>query len=164
MEKENNIAKNFKQDDLMNDVMKLKLIEYKKAQDSAEHHDYLSWVVSSIILMASLTLFGFIITIFKTSNLYLLSVGCFLGIFLIIINGCLFFGAQNIKESKYKICKGIETKINEELKDKFKINYQLKNHLSTIKLPHVAKYLYLFLLIIIILAFLTLFHLKLFFG
>jgi hypothetical protein len=105
------------------------MLEYEKAQDSAEHHNQMAWVVSSLFILTSLTLFGEIIANIEKLSFSILSLGVFIGIFLIIVNGILFFSSQKTKIKKYEICKGIERKINKQLFTEE--NPLLKNHLST---------------------------------
>lgn len=139
------------------------LLEYEKAQDSAEHHDHMAWFTSTVLVVASITLFGLLLTAINKHNSFFILYGCIIGFLLIIINWKLFSGAQNIKIEKYKTCKKIEKYLNELLRKEKEIEYQgykgyqLQNHLLTEKFPKYARYLYFLVLLAIALGFVILF-------
>jgi len=49
--------------DKLNSKQELMLEEYKKCQDSAEHNDHMSWLMSSVLVVASITLLGFLLSL-----------------------------------------------------------------------------------------------------
>ncbi len=85
------------------------LVEYQKAQDSAEHHDSLVWTVTSIIWTGNLVLLGFVLSsLAKPNTQRLLTVPCILGAVLVI---CVFILAVSfgwVKRQKYQRCKSLE--------------------------------------------------------
>lgn len=90
----------------------LLLVEYQKAQDSAQHHETLAWMVTSITWGASLVLLGFISKnlIIPELRLFNSILGC-LGIILILAECRLASVLNDIKLQKYEHCKEIERKV-----------------------------------------------------
>jgi len=131
-------------------------LEYQKAQDSAEHHDRMAWFTSSVLVVASIYLFGSLLSIMYEAELFLILFGCGIGFLLIFINMIIFYGAQEIKVKKYRLCKKIEEQFNSILENNGK-KYQLENHLMTERFPHYARYLYLIALWTIALGFIIIF-------
>ena len=85
----------------------LLLLEYQKSQDSAEHHDTVSWIFLGIILGGMFILFKFIFDAYKVTDLLLYSVAA-LGFILTIIESYVGYLFWMIKIQKYKRCKDIE--------------------------------------------------------
>jgi hypothetical protein len=85
------------------------LAEYAAAQDSAQHHDSITWTVISIVWGASLVLMGFILSNLKDQPLRpLLTVLCILGI---LLTACVWYARgklNEIKKQKYERCKELE--------------------------------------------------------
>jgi len=97
------------------------LVEYQKAQDSAEHHDKLVWTTTSIILSGMLILIGFILeNLFKTPRIPILFFTGILGISLAIFLIVLQKGFREIKRQKYNRCKEIEQELGMEQHVKLK--------------------------------------------
>ena len=97
------------------------LVEYQKAQDSAEHHDNLVWTISSIILSGMLVLIGFSLNFlsdptFKSLILPIVILGILLTIFLWILQS----DFRSIRIQKYERCKKIEEKLGMEQHTKLK--------------------------------------------
>jgi hypothetical protein len=85
------------------------LVEYQKAQDSAQHHASMSWTATSIIWAASLVLIGFVYNNLTDSKLaLLLTFICVLGTLLIIIVNLMVISLEKTMKSKYRRCKEIE--------------------------------------------------------
>jgi hypothetical protein len=96
-------------------IIKLRIAEYKAAQDSAQHHDNLLWYVSSIVWGGNLVLLGsFLKNIDNTTGeLHRPFIFC-VGIFCILLNLCLWGCAyifRDIRNQKYEWCKFIESKL-----------------------------------------------------
>ena len=91
------------------------LIEYQKAQDSAEHHDKLVWTVSSIFFAGLTALLGFIVKdysiIIHEPIILLVSI-----IALIMIYSLYVFisSLRMFKNVSYKRCRIIERKLGME--------------------------------------------------
>lgn len=90
------------------------LVEYQKAQDSAEHHDNLVWTVSSIILGGMLVLMGFTLDHLTKGFDLLVLYTSILGIVLITFLWFLQSTLRSIKRQKYERCKIIEQKLGME--------------------------------------------------
>ena len=116
---------------------------YSKLQESAQHNDNMAWLMSSILVVASISLLGFIITNLN-KNPFLSLIGCSIGFFLIIVNMIIFHHAQEIKRQKYKKCKEIENKLDVK-----------NNHKDTELLSNFSTYLYYVLLGIIAYSFIV---------
>jgi hypothetical protein len=85
------------------------LVEYQAAQDSAQHHDSITWTVISIVWGASLVLMGFILGNLQDRHLRpLLTVLSMLGIFLTAWVWYARGQLNEIKKQKYERCKSIE--------------------------------------------------------
>ncbi len=91
------------------------LIEYQKAQDSAEHHDKLVWTVSSIFFAGLTALLGFIVkdyTDIKEEPITLL-----VSIFALIMIYSLYVFISSFrmfKNESYKRCRIIEKQLGME--------------------------------------------------
>ena len=90
------------------------LVEYEKAQDSAEHHDHLVWLVTSILWSANIVLLGFlydsIANATESTRTGWLLIPSLLGL---AMSGSVmsFVGDfREIKKRKYERCKAIEKK------------------------------------------------------
>lgn len=85
------------------------LIEYPKAQDSAQHHDTLLWRITGIIWGASMVLLGFVASNLTKPGLKpLIAV---LGVFGPVLSICVWLVAwmlNSVKNQKYRRCKEIE--------------------------------------------------------
>lgn len=114
---------------------------YSKLQESAQHNDHMAWLMSSILVVASISLLGFIITNLD-KNPFLNLIGCSVGFFLIIFNMIIFHHAQELKRQKYNKCKEIEKTLDVR-----------NNHLDTEKLGNFSTYLYYVLLGVIAYSF-----------
>jgi len=103
------------------------LVEYQKAQDSAEHHDYLSWIATSILAGGMLILLGGMIepiSQMDQTQRAVLIMASLLGLILsFIFLSFLILSFRNKKNAKYKRCQDIE----EEIERKFSV--QMINHL-----------------------------------
>jgi len=93
------------------------LVEYQKAQDSAEHHDNIVGSVTSLWL-GSAVLIGFVLTAIGSKGaahhktvLILVSV---LGILLTLLVTKWVWTASNVKSQKYARCKEIESALGME--------------------------------------------------
>lgn len=85
------------------------LIEYEKAQDSAQHHDNLIWSVSTLTWGVSSVLLGFVLTSLETMKYrILLLLFCVLGIFIILCAWYFTIQFRSIRGQKYKRCKELE--------------------------------------------------------
>ena len=91
------------------------LVEYQKAQDSAEHHDSLVWSVSSIVFGGMLVLIGFSLDHLadKSSELPVLCIGL-LGILLTVSLWFFQSDLRSIKRKKYRRCIEIEKRLGME--------------------------------------------------
>ena len=85
------------------------LIEYQKAQDSAEHHDKLIWTVSSIFFAGIIALLGFLAKDFSTikDEPITLMISIF-GIMMAISLGIIIQSFKFYKNSSYLRCRQIE--------------------------------------------------------
>ena len=85
------------------------LVEYEKAQDSAQHHDNLIWSVSTLTWGVSSVLLGFVLTSLETMKYrMLLMLFCVLGIFIILCAWYFTVQFRSIRGQKYKRCKELE--------------------------------------------------------
>jgi len=87
------------------------LIEYQKAQDSAEHYNNAIWLVFSIGIAFSLWI---IYTIIAKSEVtyYFKILMFFLGLFILIYSFSLVISNSQKKNRKYQLCEFIEEKNN----------------------------------------------------
>jgi hypothetical protein len=84
-------------------------VEYQAAQDSAQHHDNISWTVTSIIWGGSLVLLGFTLDHLNEPSLRpVITVLCVLGISLNTFSWRIFYQFNYLKRQKYNRCKEIE--------------------------------------------------------
>ena len=93
------------------DEARLILAEYKKAQDSAEHHDRLSWSVTTTAWLANFVLLGFA-TGRMGQAVEVMNAICMLGV---LVTLCAWFGSMvlnTVKRQKYAKCKELEGKLN----------------------------------------------------
>lgn len=88
------------------------LIEYQKAQDSAQHHDTLVWTITSLNWIGSAILMGFVIEKIGTHiNVYLKTALLSISIVGITLSLCVWLWSRRTREvkvAKYKRCKVIE--------------------------------------------------------
>jgi hypothetical protein len=108
------------------------LVEYQKAQDSAEHHDALAWQVSSIFFAGMLVLMGFLLSNLEDNvipNIIISLVGI---IICIILIGSLD-AFHKIIQRKYDRCHEIEKLFgfNQHLNEKGK-NYKIRQYFMII--------------------------------
>ena len=83
------------------------LVEYQKAQDSAEFHERIAWQARSILWAANFGLSGYVAT--SGANKYVVSVLALLGSFLLIMQMLVWDKfLSRIKCDKYKRCQRIE--------------------------------------------------------
>lgn len=110
-----------------------KLIKiYEKAQDSAEHHDHLLWISTSVFLAGSLALIGLILSNFSYLANFTIQISTDYALreiniihIISILNIILLCGFayfidtfRKVYKKKYEICDKIETKIlGEKLKE-----------------------------------------------
>lgn len=92
------------------------LKEYELAQQSAQHHDNISWIFSSIFIGGMLVLFGLI---FNKENIILTNrvlfgFICIMGVFINIIILIFHWRWSEIIKHNYSICKKIEEMIGME--------------------------------------------------
>jgi len=101
-----------------NRELNILLTEYSKAQDSAEHHDYLSWIAISIMIGGLLILIGGISQLVvdpETAQKEFLFLTSLLGLVLtaIFLPLMLFFFRIK-KKAKYERCQAIEMHVEKE--------------------------------------------------
>lgn len=88
------------------------LVEYQAAQDSAQHHDTLIWLINSVIWSASLILLGLLLKSSPDRSMILIvSIVSLLGIFLVIKVWIYTFQLAELKRKKYERCKEIEKRL-----------------------------------------------------
>ena len=88
------------------------LAEYQAAQASAEHHDYLIWVVTSIVWGASLVLLGLALQHAASTSFRIPVAG--LALLAILLHSFVWriqTGFRSIKIQKYARCKAIEKQL-----------------------------------------------------
>ena len=101
------------------------LVEYQKAQDSAQHHDSLIWTSGGILWGASLVLIALVVGGLHERRPTALFVG--ISLFAMLLQGFHWIMAETynaVKNRKYERCREIEAKINEE-----KTQHLMKTHL-----------------------------------
>jgi hypothetical protein len=87
-------------------------VEYQAAQDSAQHHDALTWTITSVIWGASLVLMGFILNAIENVRLRPVLIA-FAGLG-IVLAACVWAFAStmaDVKRQKYERCQYIEAKL-----------------------------------------------------
>lgn len=85
------------------------LVEYKQAQQSAEHHDRLLWTVSSLILAGMASLLGFVLRISDPPKKdWRVAVGAFAGLLLCYLLYFFMESFAKYRNQKYNRCKVIE--------------------------------------------------------
>jgi len=85
------------------------LVEYQKAQDSAEHHDTLLWTVTSILWAAIVLLLGSALdAVGESGKQLLVTMYSVLGIGLTLTSAAFVFLLNHIKNQKYARCKELE--------------------------------------------------------
>jgi len=103
-----------------NERVSILLMEYRKAQDSAEHHTNLGWTVTSIICAGSLALLGLVVdNITDNSVAHILGATAILGIILALVMNRIDSRCGHVASQKYTRCKSIE----EELKMHHHLEY-----------------------------------------
>jgi hypothetical protein len=89
--------------------LKLALFEYQQAQDSAHHHDRISWLVASILWGASILLLGTVLRTPLTAQVRpLVTTVGFLGILIMLATWITTLRLNDIKKKKYARCRQIE--------------------------------------------------------
>src|SRR3954447_23779614 len=91
------------------------LVEYQKAQDSAEHHDDQVWTVTTLNWVGSAVLMGFVLSglsghLSLSHKLVLLSVSC-VGILLSALVWIWARQLRRVKGQKYARCQQIERQL-----------------------------------------------------
>lgn len=88
------------------------LIEYQKAQDSAQHHDTLVWTIISLNWIGSAVLMGFVLNGVAMAScpmqkivLIIMSVA---GVALSVFVWCCAYQLRGVRTAKYKRCKDLE--------------------------------------------------------
>ena len=85
------------------------LVEYKMAQQSAEHHDNTEWQNVSTIWGGSLVLLGFVLNNLQNRSLKIpIIIACSLGIILTAITWYRVSVLRKVRTQKYDRCKYIE--------------------------------------------------------
>jgi hypothetical protein len=85
------------------------LVEYQAAQDSAQHHDSLTWSGTGVIWGSSLILLGFILSSLTQPGLLpLIVILSLLGLALNVYAWIAALRANSVKRQKYARCKEIE--------------------------------------------------------
>lgn len=92
------------------DKKKALLVEYQKAQDSAEHHERLGWQSKSILWAASIILLGYSST--PSISKWVVAIFAFAGIVLLWFPIVWNRKLADIKKLKYKRCGQIEAIFN----------------------------------------------------
>jgi len=99
-------------------IDKILLVEYKKAQDSAQHVDHMGWLISSVMIAASIILLAGVISYYWRIDPFLKVLASILGISLSCLTIYLFNNTQKDKYLKEKRCKCIEGKFRDKYKNK----------------------------------------------
>jgi hypothetical protein len=92
------------------------LVEYGKAQDSAQHFDSLLWSVTSITWGAMMVLFGFVVSKVGEPGLHgLLTCAAMLGLGLLAFQWATQNVFASVRRQKYNRCKeiGVELQISQ---------------------------------------------------
>lgn len=85
------------------------LVEYEKAQDSAQHHDTLVWTVVSFIFSGMLVLLGFVVSSLDKPQLKdVLYAVSGLGVLVTLAAILIALQFNSIKRFKYERCREIE--------------------------------------------------------
>lgn len=86
------------------------VVEYQKAQDSAQHHDTLAWSSFGVCIAANLALMGFVFKDLQQLDEHriIFSLVCVLGITFTLATWIILFMFNNIKRHKYARCKELE--------------------------------------------------------
>lgn len=88
------------------------LVEYGKAQDSAQHHDTIVWSVISITWAAELVLLGFVVSSLGNIRLRIIITAlCFLGAFMVAFQWYVQKLSRTVRKQKYDRCKEIEEQL-----------------------------------------------------
>lgn len=108
-------------------------LEYGKAQDSAEHHDSLVWITTSVILGASVVLIGVVLDYISKNqfNPIIATAISSLGLILILFQIYLQRGFRHARNYKYEECKRIEKDLNKILAEEAS-TYRVGQHLNFI--------------------------------
>lgn len=94
-----------------NEISKEVLIEYQKAQDSAEHYNTMTWTLVSMGIGFSLTILYMVVVLDNIKNPLLNLIALFTGAFVLFYFSFLIESAYEKKVFKYKICQKIERKL-----------------------------------------------------
>ena len=108
----------------MKDGLSILLAKYKLTQQSAEHHNYMSWLVSTLFLLSSIYLIVGLLDNLDKSPL-LIIFASLIGIFLVVGDIIIFKRAQDIKKAKYKLFNKYEEKFKEDFKYKYFFNHKI---------------------------------------
>jgi membrane protein DedA with SNARE-associated domain len=88
------------------------LVEYKAAQDSAQHHDTLIWSITSVVWGASLLMLGFLLGRVSDPSLkHIVVLISALGILLNVKVWIYTYQLSSVKIQKYDRCKAIERQL-----------------------------------------------------
>ena len=93
---------------LSSDELKIRLTEYTKAQDSAEHHDMLLWTVVGILISGMAALFGFALEYYEGHPKWMFTILAVLGMLLNSLICFFVYSFAKIRNLKYERCKRIE--------------------------------------------------------
>lgn len=93
-----------------NNLLQERLVEYEKAQDSAEHYNTMVWTLVSIGIGFSLTILYKVWTV--TLNDFRGTFMLYIGFFSLFYFGFLIESANEKRTMKYKICQEIEKRKN----------------------------------------------------
>ena len=113
-------------------------VEYQKAQDSAEHHDHLVWIITSILWASTLILLGLVVTAIGMRNglKWPITIVAALAILLTLYLWICAQQLRNVKVQKYKRAIEIEKQLGLEQHSKLSysagsqtIGYSLIMHL-----------------------------------
>ena len=89
------------------------LVEYQKAQDSAEHHDSVKWTVTSIAWAANLILMGIVVDSLEeaSDDRLLLALASVVGLSSLVFSAIVWFVLSKVMRDKYKKCAEIEKEL-----------------------------------------------------
>lgn len=112
---------NLKEKKLRIDIL---LKEYSEAQDSAQFHDNLLWVVTSLILTGNMVMIGLIagnltVGISPSFDRFKIVIPLIAGFSIVLTVALIIFAREfrRIKKSKYDRCKRIEEQVRELVED-----------------------------------------------
>ena len=89
----------------------IEIDEYKAAQDSAQHHDNLTWNTTALLWAGNFVLLGFVVNGLLTKPAgNFVPLACILGLVLTIAVWRIAYLFNKVKNVKYKRCQEIEKK------------------------------------------------------